>query len=175
MTLFQRTDDAGPEGFEGVVGELVQAIRRSFTGVVVDHLEDMLAVPARQMCLVGRHVHIPDGGEVHVVDLLLFHVTHMRYVALTVHAGRFDAGLVDRCRRVLGLVDVLIRVPEVHRPTVGALLCTDAGADQDPGPVVVTLYEDVEPDRRTELPTGLELAEVVSRCLDFPAAPTQPA
>jgi len=41
--------------------------------------------------------------------------------------------------------------------------------------VVVTLYEDVEPDRRTELPTGLELAEVVSRCLDFPAAPIQPA
>lgn len=174
MTFFQRTEDAGPEGFEDVVGELVQAIRRSFASVVVDHLADTLAVPARQICLVDRHVQIPEGGEIHVIDLLLFHVTQMRYVVLTVHVGRFDPALVDRCRHVLGLVDALVRVPEVQGSTVGALLCTDAGTDQDPGPVVVTLYDDVEPDRRSELPTGLELTELIGRCLDSTAPRNQP-
>jgi hypothetical protein len=166
MSFFQRTEDFRPEGFEDVVGELVDSIRRSFTGVVVDHLEDLLAVPTRHMCLVDRHLSLTEDDRDYTIDLLLFHVTQMRYVAIQVHAGRFDPALVARTRYTLDLVDDLVRVPEVHAPTVGVLLCTDAAADQEPGPVAITLYDDVPPAEQSELPLSLELTALIDRCLD---------
>ncbi|MCP2265165.1 PDDEXK nuclease domain-containing protein [Promicromonospora thailandica] len=175
MTLFQRTEDYQPEGFEDVVGELVDAIRRSFTGVVVDYLEDVLAVPERHLCLVDRHLPIAEDERDYTVDLLLFHVTQMRYVTVQVQAGRFDPALVTRSRRTLRLVDDLLRVPEAHAPTVGILLCTDAAADQAPGPVVVTLYDDVDPAQRSELPSGLELTTLVARCIGKAGMDDQPS
>ncbi|WP_423462808.1 PDDEXK nuclease domain-containing protein [Promicromonospora sp. MS192] len=174
MTFFQRTEDFEPEGFEDVVGELIEAIRRSFTGILVDHLEDMLAVPDRHMCVVDRHLHITEDDRDYTVDLLLFHVTQMRYFAIQVQAGRFDPALVARSRYTLRLVDDLVRVPDVHGSTVGVLMCTDAAADQEPGPVVVTLYEDLSPAQRSELPSGLEFADLVGRCLDSSVVKDQP-
>ena len=166
MSFFQRTEDFRPEGFEDVVGELVDSIRRSFTGVVVDHLEDLLAVPTRHMCLVDRHLSITEGDCDYTIDLLLFHVTQMRYVAIQVQAGRFDPALVARTRYTLDLVDDLVRVPEVHAPTVGVLLCTDGGSDQQPGPVAITLYDGVTPAEQSRLPHSLELTALIDRCLD---------
>ena len=166
MSFFQRTEDFQPEGFEDVVGELVDSIRRSFTGVVVDHLEDLLAVPPRQMCLVDRHMTMTEDDRDYTVDLLLFHVTQMRYIAIQVQAGRFDPALVARARYTLDLVDDLIRVPDVHARTVGVLLCTDAAADQQPGPVAVTLYDGVTPAEQAELPLSVELTALIDRCLD---------
>lgn len=173
MTFFQRTEDFQPEGFEDVVGELVESIRRSFTGIVVDHLEDRLAVPDRHMCVVDRYVRITEDERDYTVDLLLFHVTLMRYVAIQVQAGRFDPALVARTRYTLGLVDDLLRVPSAHGTSVGILLCTDAAADQEPGPVVVTLYDDVAPDQRSELPLGLELTNLIGHVLDTTAVKDQ--
>jgi hypothetical protein len=166
MSFFQRTEDFDPEGFEDVVGELVESIRRSFTGVVMDHLEDILAAPHRRMCLVDRHVKITEDERHYTVDLLLFHVTQMRYIAIQVHAGRFDQALVARARYTLDLIDDLVRVPAVHAPSVGVLLCTDAAADQQPGPVAVTLYDGVTPAQQAELPLPAELTGVIDRCLD---------
>ena len=166
MSFFQRTEDFQPEGFEDVVGELVDSIRRSFTSVVVDHLEDLLAVPHRQMCLVDRHVSLTEGDRDYTIDLLLFHVTQMRYIAIQVQAGRFDPALVARVRYTLDLVDDLFRVPAVHAPSVGVLLCTDAAADQEPGPVAITLYDGVTPTEQAELPHSLELTALIDRCLD---------
>jgi hypothetical protein len=165
MSFFQRTEDFRPEGFEDVVGELVDSIRRSFTGIVVDHLEDLLATPDRHMCLVDRHVSLTENDRDYTIDLLLFHVTQMRYIAIQVQAGRFDPALVARARYTLGLVDDLVRAPEVHGPTVGVLLCTDAAADQQPGPVAITLYDDVAPAERAGLPLSLELTALIDRCL----------
>jgi hypothetical protein len=170
MSFFQRTEDFRPEGFEDVVGELVDSIRRSFTGIVVDHLEDLLATPDRHMCLVDRHVSLTEGDRDYTVDLLLFHVTQMRYIAIQVQAGRFDPALVARARYTLGLVDDLVRAPEVHGPTVGVLLCTDAAADQQPGPVAITLYDDVPPAEQAGLPLSLELTALIDRCLDTAGA-----
>ena len=170
MSFFQRTEDFQPGGFEDVVGELVDSIRRSFTSVVVDHLEDLLAVPPRHMCLVDRHVNITEDDRDYTVDLLLFHVIQMRYIAIQVQAGRFDPALVARARYTLDLIDDLVRVPEVHAPSVGILLCTDAAADQQPGPVAITLYDGVPPAQQSELPLSLELTGLIDRCLDTTAA-----
>jgi hypothetical protein len=171
VSFFQRTDDFRPEGFEDVVGELVDSIRRSFTGIVVDHLEDLLATQDRHMCLVDRHVSLAEDDRDYTVDLLLFHVTQMRYIAIQVQAGRFDPALVARARYTLDLVDDLVRVPEVHRRTVGVLLCTDAAADQQPGPVAITLYDDVTSAEQAELPLSLELTALIDRCLDTTGVP----
>jgi hypothetical protein len=167
MSFFERTEDFQPDGFEGVVGELVESIRRSFTSVVVDHLEDLLAAPHRHMCLVDRHMSITEDDRDYTVDLLLFHVTQMRYIAIQVQAGRFGEALVARARYTLDLIDDLVRVPAVHAPTVGVLLCTDAAPDQQPGPVAVTLYDGVTAAERAELPLSLELTAVIDRCLDI--------
>lgn len=166
MSFFQRTEDFQPEGFEDVVGELVDSIRRSFTGVVVDHLEDLLAVPPRRMCLVDRHVRITENERDYTVDLLLFHVIQMRYIAIQVQAGRFDPALVARSRYTLDLIDDLVRDPDVHAPSVGVLLCTDAAAEQQPGPVAVTLYDGVSSAQKAELPGPSELTALIERCLD---------
>ena len=165
MSFFQRTEDLEPGGSEGLVGELVRSIQRSFTGVVADHLEDLLANPDRRMCLVDRHISLAESGHVYTVDLLLFHVTLMRYVAIQVHAGRFDPARLVQARFALKLIDDLVRVPAVHAPTIGVLLCTDAAPDQQPGPVVVTLYDDITPAQQAELPTPAELTSVIERCL----------
>jgi hypothetical protein len=165
VSIFQRTDFR-PEGFEDVIGELVDSIRRTFAGIIVDHLEDLLAVPPRHMCLVDRHVSLVEGERDYTVDLLLFHVTQMRYIAIQVQVGRFDPALVARARYSLDLVDELVRVPEVHAPTVGVLLCTDAAADQQPGPVAITLYEGLTPAEQAALPLSPELTALVDRCLD---------
>jgi hypothetical protein len=165
MSMFQRIDFQ-PEGFEDVVGELVDSIRRTFTGIVVDHLEDLLATPSRHMCLVDRHMSLTEGERDYTVDLLLFHVTQMRYIAIQVQVGRFDPALVARTRYTLDLVDDLVRVPAVHSPTVGVLLCTDAAADQQPGPVAILFYDDLSAAERTELPLSVELTAVIDRCLD---------
>lgn len=165
MSMF-RSIDFQPEGFEDVIGELVDSIRRTFTGIVVDHLEDLLAVPSRRMCMVDRHVRITEGDRDYTVDLLLFHVTQMRYIAIQVQVGRFDPALVARARYTLDLVDDLVRVPEVHGATVGVLLCTDAAADQQAGPVAITLYDGLSPAQQTELPLSIELTALIDRCLD---------
>jgi hypothetical protein len=165
MSFFQRTEDFRPEGFEDVVGELVESIRRSFTGLVVEHLEDMLAAPDRHMCVVDRHMTLAEDGRDYTVDLLLFHVNQMRYIAIQVQAGRFDPALVARARYTLDLLDDLVRTPEVHAPTVGVLLCTDAAADQQPGPVAVMLYDGVTAAEQAELPLPLELTGLIDRCL----------
>ncbi|MFC4631781.1 PDDEXK nuclease domain-containing protein [Promicromonospora alba] len=166
MSFFQRTEDFRPEGFEDVVGELVDSIRRSFTGIVVDHLEDLLATPERHMCLVDRHLSLTENDRDYTVDLLLFHVTQMRYIAIQVQAGRFDPALVARARYTLDLVDDLVRVSDVHGPTVGVLLCTDAAADQQPGPVAITLYDGVAAAEQAELPLSVELTALIDRCID---------
>lgn len=165
MSMF-RSIDFQPEGFEDLIGELVGSIRRTFTGIVVDHLEDLLAVPPRRMCLVDRHMRIMEGDRDYTVDLLLFHVTQMRYIAIQVQVGRFDPALVARARYTLDLVDDLVRVPKVHGPTVGVLLCTDAAPDQQAGPVAITLYDGLSPTELTELPLSIELTALIDRCLD---------
>ena len=165
MSIFQRTDFR-PEGFEDLISEFVDSIRRTFTGIVVDHLEDLLAVPPRHMCLVDRHLNLTEGERDYTVDLLLFHVTQMRYIAIQVQVGRFDPALVARARYALNLVDDLVRVPTVHAPTVGVLLCTDAAADQQAGPVAITLYDGLSPAEQAELPLSLELTALIDGCLD---------
>lgn len=167
MSLFQRTENFRPEGFEDVITELVDSIRRTFTGIIVDHLEDLLAAPPRHMCLVDRHLNLMEGERDYTVDLLLFHVTQMRYIAIQVQVGRFDPALVARARYTLNLVNELVRVPEVHAPTVGVLLCTDAAADQQPGPVAITLYDGLTSAEKSELPLSVELTALIDRCLDI--------
>ena len=171
MSFFQRTEDFQPEGFEDVIGELVDSIRRSFTSVVVDHLEDLLAVPPRHMCLVDRHMSITENDRDYTVDLLLFHVTQMRYIAIQVQAGRFDPALVSRARYTLDLVDDLVRTPDVHGPTVGVLLCTDAAADQQPGPVAIMLYDGGSAAELAGRPLSMELTALIDRCLDTTGSP----
>lgn len=169
MNMFRRTD-SGPEGFEDVIDEITESIRRTFTGIVVDHLEDLLAVPSRHMCLVDRHLELTEDERDYTVDLLLFHVTQLRYIAIQVHVGRFNPALIARTRYTVPLVDDLVRIPETHSPTVGILLCTDAPADEMAGPVAVALYDDLSHAEQAELPLPLELTALVDRCLDTATA-----
>jgi hypothetical protein len=168
MNMFRRTD-SGPEGFEDVIDEITESLRRTFTGIVVDHLEDELAVPARNMCVADRHMSLMEDERDYTVDLLLFHVTQLRYVAIQVHVGRFNPALIARTRYTVALVDDLVRLPETHSATVGILLCTDAPADHLAGPVAVALYDDLSAAEEAELPLPLELTALIDRCFETTA------
>jgi hypothetical protein len=174
MSFFQRTEAIEPEDLEGLVGELVSSIRRSFTAVVVEHLEDVLAAPHRHMFLVDRNMRITEGEQSYTVDVLLFHVTQLRYIAIQVHTGCFAPALAARARYTLDLVDARVREPAVHAPSVGVLLCTDASSGQKPGPVAIMLYEGVAPAEQEELPLPVELTTVIDRCLARTSTESQP-
>lgn len=169
MNMFRRTE-SGPEGFEDVIDEITESLRRTFTGIVVDHLKEELAVPARNICVADRHMGLMEDERDYTVDLLLFHVTQLRYIAVQVHVGRFNPALIGRTRYTVALVDDLLRLPDTHSPSVGILLCTDAPADHMAGPVAVALYDDLSAEEAAELPLPLELTALIDSCFEATAA-----
>ncbi|WP_245862564.1 PDDEXK nuclease domain-containing protein [Sanguibacter antarcticus] len=63
-------------------------LERDVEQALVDRLQDALMGFSRGMALVGRQFHLPLGdGEEFIIDLLLFHVEQLRYVAVQLKVG----------------------------------------------------------------------------------------
>ncbi len=165
MNLFRHAGSV-PGGFEDVIDDIAESLRRSVTDIVVEHLEDQLVVPSRHVSLADRHMELMEDERDYSVDLLLFHAVQLRYIAIQVHVGRFDLPLIAHTRRAVTLLDGLIRDPEIHSSTVGILLCTDAPAYAPPGPVAAALYEDLSPDEEAGMPEPHELVTLLEHCFD---------
>lgn len=65
-----------------------------------------------------------DGDEF-VVDLLLFHVTQLRYTVIELKIGKFKAEYAGQLGFYIAMIDDELRRPEIHAPTVGILVCAD--------------------------------------------------
>ena len=93
-----------------------------------------------------------------VVDLLLFHVTQMRFVVVELKIGRFFPAYVGQLGTCVAVVDDRVRDHTIHAPTVG-LMCTScdeqvvryalawAGA-----PLPVATYDTLTTEQRRGLP-----------------------
>lgn len=165
MNLFRQAGSE-PGGFEDVIDDITESLRRTVTDIVVKHLEGRLVAPSLHMSLADRHMELMEDERDYSVDLLLFHAVQLRYIAVQVHVGRFDLALIAHTRRAVTLLDPLIRDPEIHGSTVGILLCTDAPAYAPPGPVAVALYDDLSPDEEAGMPAPHELVALVEHCFD---------
>lgn len=112
---------------------------------------------------VGRQVHFEVEGSDFFVDLLFFHVEHLRYVVVELKTGEFRPENVGQLSFYVALVDDRLR-REQHAETVGLLLV--AGKNEavvryalgaSNSPVGVASYELLPPELRGSLPTEAQL------------------
>lgn len=136
---------------------------------LMDRLQDTLTELGRGMALVGRQLHLPIGGGAEfVLDLLLFHVEQLRYVVVELKVGDFAPAHLGQLGAYVAAVDGELRDPELHRPTIGLLLCTGKSATavhyaltSTAAPVAVADYRGLPDDVRAALPSADELQAVV--------------
>jgi predicted nuclease of restriction endonuclease-like (RecB) superfamily len=142
---------------------------RDVEQALMDRLQDTLMELGRGMALVGRQYHLPigSGGEF-VIDLLLFHVDQLRFVVVELKVGDFAPGHLGQLGAYVAAVDELVRRPEIHRATVGILLCTGRNESavkyalaSTSAPVAVADYQGLPADARAALPPAGELQAVV--------------
>ncbi|MFC3690490.1 PDDEXK nuclease domain-containing protein [Aquipuribacter hungaricus] len=151
-----------------------RAGERDLEQALMDRLQGTLSAFGHGMAFVGRQVRFDVGDEVLVVDLLLFHVTQLRYVVVELKIGRFSPSYVGQLGTYVAVVDDRVRDHAVHAPTVGLLLCTSrdeqvvryALASANAALAVAT-YETLSAEQRRQLPDleGLQatLTDVVAR------------
>lgn len=142
---------------------------RDLEQALMDRLQGTLAAFGHGMAFVGRQVRFDVGNEVLVVDLLLFHVTQLRYVVVELKIGRFSPAYVGQLGTYVAVIDDRVRNHDVHAPTVGLLLCT--GRDEQvvryalasaSAPLAVATYETLTPEQRRELPDLDSLQQALS-------------
>lgn len=150
-----------------------RAGERDLEQALMDRLQGTLSAFGHGMAFVGRQVRFDVGDEVLVVDLLLSHVTQLRYVVVELKIGRFSPSYVGQLGPCVAVVDDRVRDHAVHAPTVGLLLCTSrdeqvvryALASANAALAVAT-YETLTVEQRRQLPDleGLQatLTDVVA-------------
>ena len=78
------------------LGLTERASERALEQALMDRLQGTLTAFGHGMAFVGRQVRFDVGCEVLVVELLLFHVTQLRYVVVELKIGRFSPAYVGQ-------------------------------------------------------------------------------
>jgi len=153
-------------GLTGPVSE-----RRLEQGLM-DKLQATLTAFGHGMAFVGRQLRFPVGDDEMVLDLLLFHLTQLRYVVVELKVGHFQAGYIGQLGTYVAMVDDLVRDDTLHAPTVGILLV--AGRNQQivryalsgsPTPLAVAdyTYDNLPPETRAALPDSAQLRALLDQ------------
>lgn len=136
-----------------------RASERALEQALMDRLQGTLTAFGHGMAFVGRQVRLDVGDDVLVVDLLLFHVTQLRYVVVELKIGRFSPAYVGQLGTYVAVVDDRVRDHSIHAPTVGLLLCTSRDEQvvryalaSASAPLAVATYDTLTPEQRQELP-----------------------
>ncbi|WP_328296160.1 PDDEXK nuclease domain-containing protein [Kineococcus sp. NBC_00420] len=137
---------------------------------LMDKLQATLTAFGHGMAFVGRQVRFTLGNgaesEELIVDLLLFHLTQLRYVVVELKVTPFQAGMVGQLGTYVAMVDDLVRDNTIHAPTIGILLV--AGRSEQivryalsstatPLAVADYTYETLPPEARAALPDSAQL------------------
>ncbi|PZS25785.1 MAG: DUF1016 domain-containing protein [Pseudonocardiales bacterium] len=152
-----------------------RAAERDLEQALMDRLTDTLLELGRGFAFVGRQVHFDVDGDDFYVDLLLFHVTQLRYVVLELKIGRFKPEYTGQLGFYVALVDDELRDRQRHSPTVGILLC--AGRNERvvryalsgttaPMAIADYTYDTLPAAEQTALPAAAELTAVLETALD---------
>ncbi|MFD0481398.1 PDDEXK nuclease domain-containing protein [Kineococcus sp. GCM10028916] len=93
---------------------------------LMDKLQATLTAFGHGLAFVGRQVRFTLGNgaesEELIVDLLLFHLTQLRYAVVELKVTPFQAGMVGQLGTYVAMVDDLVRDDTIHAPTIGILL-----------------------------------------------------
>jgi predicted nuclease of restriction endonuclease-like (RecB) superfamily len=145
--------------------------------IQVERLQDTLLELGRGIAFVGRQVRLTVDGADCWVDLLLFHVEQLRYIAVELKVGVFEPAHIGQLGTWVAMVDGMLRRPEIHAPTVGILLCSGKRESvvryalaSTASPVAVADWTGLPPEARAALPSAEELQAVVSDELALRAA-----
>lgn len=145
---------------------------RRLEQALMDKLQQTLTAFGHGMAFVGRQLRFDVDGDELVVDLLLFHLTQLRYVVVELKVGRFEPGHIGQLGTYVAIIDDLVRDDTVHAPTIGILLV--AGRNErfvryalsgNPSPMAVAdfTYEALPPDARAALPDTAELQALLDQ------------
>jgi predicted nuclease of restriction endonuclease-like (RecB) superfamily len=147
------------------------AAERDFEQAMMTRIVHTLAELGAGFAFVGRQVHFEVDGSDFYVDLLFFHVTQLRYVVVELKKGAFEPSFTGQLGFYIALVDDLLREEDVHRPTVGILICGDkndrvvryALSQMDaPMAVATYTYETLPPEEKRSLPDAQQLIDAIS-------------
>ncbi|MGW6132379.1 PDDEXK nuclease domain-containing protein [Cellulomonas sp. NPDC055163] len=133
---------------------------------MMDKLQATLTAFGHGMAFVGRQVRFEVGDDEFIIDLLLFHLTQLRYVVVELKMGRFRPEYTGQLGTYVAIVDDLVRDDAIHAPTVGILLCRDRdeqvvryalSSTAAPMAVADYTYDALPPEARAALPNVAEL------------------
>ena len=153
---------------------------RRLEQALMDKLQATLTAFGHGMAFVGRQLRFPVGEEEFVIDLLLFHLTQLRYVVVELKVAPFQAGFVGQLGAYVAMVDDLVRDDAVHASTVGILLV--AGRNEQivryalsssatPLAAADYTYDSLPPDARAALPDSAQLRSLLDESVhDLTAA-----
>lgn len=142
---------------------------RDFEQAMMNRITHTLAELGAGFAFVGRQVHFEVDGSDFYIDLLFFHVTQLRYVVVELKKGAFEPSFTGQLGFYIALVDDLLR-KDVHRPTVGILICGDKsdrvvryalGRTDAPMAVATYTYESLPPEEQSALPDAQQLIDAI--------------
>ena len=149
-----------------------RASEKALLQALMDRLQQTLTAFGHGMAFVGRQVRFEVGEEVMVLDLLLFHLTQLRFVVVELKIGRFEPGFLGQLSTYVAVVDDRVRDQSIHAATVGILLCT--GRDEAvvryalasaASPMAVATYDTLTPEQRAGLPDPAQLTAALTDVL----------
>lgn len=148
---------------------------RAIEQALMDRLQDTLLEFGRGIAFVGRQVRLTvededtgDGDDMWV-DLLLFSYTQNRFIVVELKVGKFEPAHLGQLGTYVAIVDDQYRIPDMHAPTVGILLCTGKAGPtvryalaSSAAPLAVADYHGLPDDARAALPNADELRAVIA-------------
>jgi predicted nuclease of restriction endonuclease-like (RecB) superfamily len=160
-------------GLTGPVSE------RRLEQALMDKLQATLTAFGHGMAFVGRQLRFTVGEDELVLDMLLFHLTQLRYVVVELKVAPFQAGFVGQLGTYVAMVDDLVRDATIHAPTVGILLV--AGRNEQivryalsgsatPLAVADYTYDSLPPEARAALPDSAQLRSLLDETVQDLAA-----
>ena len=143
---------------------------------LMDKLQTTLTAFGHGMAFVGRQVRFTLGDGVDseelIVDLLLFHLTQLRYVVVELKVTPFQAGMVGQLGTYVAMVDDLVRDETIHAPTIGILLVAGRSeqivryalsSSATPMAVADYTYDTLPPEARAALPDSTQLQALLNQ------------
>jgi len=143
---------------------------RDLEQALMDRMVDTLRELGTGFAFVGRQVHFDVAGDDFYLDLLFFEIPQLRYVVVELKIGKFEPGYAGQLGFYVALVDDKLRNPDVHKPTVGLLMCRDRnetvvryslGATTSPVAVATYTYDALPPEEQAALPSEADVVRAL--------------
>ncbi|MDA8438619.1 MAG: PDDEXK nuclease domain-containing protein, partial [Propionibacterium sp.] len=144
---------------------------RDLEQALMDRMVDTLRELGTGFAFVGRQVHFDVDGDDFYLDLLFFEIPQLRYVVIELKIGKFEPGYAGQLGFYVALVDDKLRNPDVHKPTVGLLMCRDRnetvvryslGATTSPVAVSTYTYDALPPEEQAALPSEADMVRALT-------------